>query len=96
MGFEINEMSIYKKDYEKRVDDIRFQLVENWCLCKYCQLYCPSKNEFKHWIRELKTCINNIKFLDIKNGISKARILTKMLVDDYESNLVRKNLMVTY
>ena len=69
----INEMAVPLKIYKERVDGLRFQLVENWCLCKWCQLFNPKCENFVHWINELKVCINNLKFLDIKNGIDKKK-----------------------
>ena len=80
----INEMAVPLKEYRARVDELRFQLVENWCLCKWCQLFNPECENYTHWSTELKACINNLKFLDIKNGIDKRRILKRMLVDDYD------------
>ena len=80
----INEMAVPLKTYRARVDGLRFQLVENWCLCKWCQLFNPECENFAHWITELKACIDNLKFLDIKNGIDKRRTLIKMLVRDYD------------
>ena len=80
----INEMAVPLKTYRARVDGLRFQLVENWCLCKWCQLFNQECENFAHWITELKACIDNLKFLDIKNGIDKRRTLIKMLVRDYE------------
>lgn len=82
----INEMAVPLKDYRERVDGLRFQLVENWCLCKWCQLFNPKCENFAHWVTELKACIDNLKFLDIKNGIDKRRTLTRMLVTDYDYN----------
>ena len=29
----LNEIVVSIKNYKKRVDSLRFQLVENWCLC---------------------------------------------------------------
>ena len=80
----INEMAVPLKAYKKRVDGLRFQLVENWCLCKWCQLFNPDCENFAHWTTELKACINNLKFLDINNGINKRKVLTKMLVKEYD------------
>ena len=80
----INEMAVPLKTYRARVDGLRFQLVENWCLCKWCQLFKPECENFAHWITELKACIDNLKFLDIKNGIDKRTTLIKMLVTDYD------------
>ena len=34
----------------------------------------------------VRACIDNLKFLDIKNGIDKRRTLTRMLVNDYDYN----------
>ena len=77
-------MAISLKAYKQKVDELRFQLVENWCLCKYCQLFNPDCENFDYWIEELKNCIDNLKFLDIKNGIDKRKILTQMLINDYD------------
>lgn len=82
----INEMAVPLKTYRARVDGLRFQLVENWCLCKWCQLFNPECENFAHWITELKACIDNLKFLDIKDGIDKRKTLIKMLVTDYDYN----------
>ena len=78
----INEMAVPLKTYRARVDGLRFQLVENWCLCKWCQLFNPECENFAHWITELKACIDNLKFLDIKNGIDKRITLIKMMNRD--------------
>ena len=82
----INELSVPLKTYRARVDDLRFQLVENWCLCKWCQLFNPECVNFSHWIVELKACIDNLKFLDIKNDIDKRKTLIRMLINDYDYN----------
>lgn len=82
----LTEMSVPLKTYRDRVDGLRFQLVENWCLCKWCQLYNADCETFNHWKVELKTCIDNLKFLDIKNGVDKRKTLIRMLVDDYDYN----------
>ena len=84
----ITEQAVPLKVYKTRVDGLRFQLVENWCLCKWCQLFNPESGKFAHWASELKACIDNLKDLGIKNGIDKRRILTRMLVDDYDYNMV--------
>jgi len=82
----INEYAIPLKGYRARVDGLRFQLVENWCLCKWCQLLNPECENFAHWMTELKACIDNLKFIDIKNGINKRRTLLRMLINDYDYN----------
>lgn len=89
----INEMAVPLKTYRARVDGLRFQLVENWCLCKWCQLYNAKCENFAHWMVELKACIDNLKFLDIKNGVDKRRVLQRMLIEDYDyddSNMIER------
>lgn len=81
-----NKITVSLKTYKARVDELRFELVENWCLCKYYQLFNPESVKFAHWASELKVCIDNLKFLNIKNGIDKRRILVRMLVNDYDYN----------
>ncbi len=82
----INKTTVSLKAYKARVDGLRFQLVENWCLCKWYQLFNSESENFAHWIAELKSCIDSLKFLDVKNGIDKRRTLTRLLVNDYDYN----------
>lgn len=79
-------MAIPLKDYKNRVDGLRFQLVENWCLCKYCSLFDQDNPNFNHWKIELHTVIKNLKMVDIKNNIDKHKTITKMLINDYDYN----------
>ena len=76
----ITEMAVPLKSYKARVDGLRFQLVENWCLCKWCQEFAPECENFVHWIGELKACINNLKFLDIKMELTKEKHLYECLL----------------
>lgn len=89
----ITEMAIPLKKYKERVDGLRFQLVENWCLCKYCQLFDVTNLNFKHWLNELKASIDNLKFLNIKDGINKEKTLKNMFISDYDykdCNMIRR------
>lgn len=79
----LNEMAVPIKTYKARVDNLRLQLVENWCLCRYCQLFNPNSEYFNHWIKELRAHMNNIKSLNLKKG-DKLKILTQMLIVDYD------------
>lgn len=77
------EMAIPLNDYKNRVDGLRLQLVENWCLCKYCQLYDNGNCNFNHWKIELRSHMDNIKSLNVKSG-NKLKTLKKMLINDYD------------
>ena len=83
---KINEKSVPLRVYKARVDGLRFQLVENWCLCKWCQLFDPACQNYFYWITELKACIDNLKFIAIQNGIDKRKTLKQMLVNDYDND----------
>ena len=82
----LNEMAEPLKKYVKRIESIRFQLAENWCLCKYCQLYSQNNQNFAHWITELRPCIQYLKFVDINDGIDKKKTLQRVLVGQYDFN----------
>ena len=82
----LNEMAEPLKKYVKRIESIRFQLAENWCLCKYCQLYSKENPNFAHWITELMPCIQYLKFVDIKGGTDKKKTLQRILVGQYDFN----------
>ena len=79
----INEMAVPLKFFKNRVDGLRLQLVENWCLCKYCQMYNTDNENFNHWITELRAHMDNIKSLNLKRG-NKLSVLNQMLVEDYD------------
>lgn len=79
----LKEMAIPIKMFKTRIDGLRLQLVENWCLCRYCQLFAPNNVNFNHWTSELRAHVNNIKSLNLKKG-DKLNILKQMLIVDYD------------
>ena len=91
----ISEMAIPLKDYRKKAEDLRFQLVENWCLCKYCQLYSHDNQNFAHWIVELKSIIQALKFVRLKGDASKEKALYNLYVDrcDYKDAKMIHNII---
>lgn len=90
----ITEMALPLKDFIKRVDGLRFQLIENWCLCEYCHLYDNTNNNFGHWVSEFKACAKNLQDFEIKGKIDKRKTISKMLIDDYDYNQERKILFI--
>lgn len=78
-----HDIEISLKDFKDKIDDMRFQLVEYWCLCDYCTLYDNNNEKFPHWRNELDTIINNLKHLNPIHE-NKKDVLRKMLVDDYD------------
>ena len=75
---KIFEMALKLKDFKDRTKNLTIQIVENWCLCKYCSVYDLDNLNFNHWVTEFKAHVNNIKSLALKvdaNNIKK-HILT--------------------
>lgn len=48
--------------------NITKQIIENWCLCKYCCLYGDVNRCFDHWCNELLAVCENIYTFNIKGG----------------------------
>lgn len=80
----MNEMAMPLKVYIKKIDFCMHELVENWCLCKWCQMFDPENINFNHWRKELRAFINQLKDPVIKNNIDKKKHLQKWLVEYYE------------
>ena len=80
----INE-GINRSDYLDKVSSYFRQIVENWCLIRYCTL-CEQSHNYKvpsrtkiHWMSELQATMSNIKRIpkSLKNKYST--VLDKVL-----------------
>lgn len=69
--YVITEMAMSTKDYKKRVESLMQQILENWCLIRYCTLSGERQDLKKHWMYELRAHINNIVSIKLKNGNSE-------------------------
>ena len=68
--YMLNEMALSLSEYKFRVESIMQQILENWCLVRYCTLTGDKPENKNHWKTELIAHINNIAGLKIKNGNS--------------------------
>ena len=50
----IFEMAYDRKHLKKMVDGLFAQIIENWCLVRYCTLYDPNNTTKNHWKKELR------------------------------------------
>jgi hypothetical protein len=82
----LTEMAITLKNFKRTIIGERQNLAENWCLCKYCQLYDPGSLLFNHWKNELDTCCSQMKYVELKGGMNPYRTLYNTLIRDYEIN----------
>ena len=80
IGSLVSEMSLPIKEYERKVHGMSWQLVENWCLCKYCQMFDSNNLNYHHWSTELDACLSAINGLKLKNGMNRKKVLSRVLV----------------
>ena len=70
----IFEMAYSRKELKNSFDSILDQIIENWCLVKYCSLYDTSNINRNHWTNELTTHMYNILKRQLKNGGEDAKL----------------------
>lgn len=63
--------ALNKSDFQEKVYNQIIQIVENWCLIKYCTLTNTDVNNCKnHWKVELRTAFKNAAFGKLKGNDS--------------------------
>ena len=90
----VAEMALPLKVFRQRVEGLMFQLIENWCLCKYCQLYDPDNQNFGHWLSELRSYTNQLRNFEIKGKIQKKTTLVNIFIRDFDYDETRKILVI--
>ena len=68
------EMAYSRKELKNSFDDILDQIIENWCLVKYCSLYDVQNTNKNHWADELTAHMYNILKRQLKNGGKDAKL----------------------
>ena len=68
------EMAYSRKELKNSFDDILDQIIENWCLVKYCSLYDTNNINRNHWTNELTAHMYNILKRQLKNGGEDAKL----------------------
>ena len=69
------EMAYSRKELKNSFDGILDQIIENWCLVKYCSLYDEQNINKNHWANELTAHMYNILKRQLKNGLLDAFML---------------------
>lgn len=82
----LSEMAIPLKIFIRDIEGLKFQIIQNWCLCKWCQLFNPENDNFNHWKEELAAHILQLQNSKLKGKISKRKQLQRYLVEYYEYN----------
>ena len=70
----IFEMAYSRKELKNSFDGILDQIIENWCLVKYCSLYDVQNINKNHWTNELTAYMYNILKRQLKNGDEDAKL----------------------
>ena len=68
------EMAYSRKELKNSFDGILDQIIENWCLVKYCSLYDSNNINKSHWTNELTAHMYNILKRQLKNGGEDAKL----------------------
>ena len=68
------EMAYSRKELKNSFDGILDQIIENWCLVKYCSLYDTNNINRNHWTNELTAHMYNILKRQLKNGGEDAKL----------------------
>ena len=68
------EMTYSRKELKNSFDGILDQIIENWCLVKYCSLYDTTNINRNHWTNELTAHMYNILKRQLKNGGEDAKL----------------------
>lgn len=81
----LTEMSVSVRYFKDKIESLDEQLIENWCLCKYCQLFDKENQNFNHWKNELYAVLQAFGNFKLKSG-NKSKIMRRVLIDIYEYN----------
>lgn len=82
---QIFEMAYGRSKYQDTIIDLTSQLVENWCLIRYCTLYDKHNINKNHWKSELRAYILKLNGMFVK--VDKKRATEEVLIKWEELNV---------
>lgn len=82
----LSEMAIPLKLFIRDIEGLKFQIIQNWCLCKWCQMFDPGNENFNHWKEELAAHMLQLQNSKLKGKISKRKHLERYFIEYYEYN----------
>ena len=87
----IFEMAYDRKEIKKRVEGLINQIIENWCLIKYCTLYDNENKNKYHWKQELMAHLYNIYEMKLKGGNAKTKnnLISEITTSSKISSIIR-------
>ena len=78
---QIFEMAYSRESYLRNISGLVPQIVENWCLVKYCYMYDTENYNIMHWSKELITHMENLRVQKLKGNLNKLRITKQALIE---------------
>ena len=65
------EMAYSREKYIDRLMGLDMQILENWCLIKYCNMFDKENYNRLHWSKELIAHMSNAAECKLKKGLNK-------------------------
>ena len=81
---QLFEMAYNRSKYQDVLDALVDQLVQNWCLVRYCTLFNENNRNKLHWKQELYSHISNIQRMLLK--VDKFKATQEVLIGWRELN----------
>jgi hypothetical protein len=82
----LSEMAIPLKMFIRDIEGLKFQIIQNWCLCKWCQMFNKENLNFNHWKEELASHMLQLQNSKLKGNIGKKKHLVRYFIEYYEYN----------
>ena len=85
---QLFEMAYNRKEFIRSCDNLHKQIVENWCLVKWCSLYNIKNPNLNHWRYELYSHCDNLYRMQIDSDKYKAikqSFIKNNELDDYKT-----------
>ena len=81
---KIFEMANSREKYIDLTRGLTDQIVQNWCLIKYCNMYDEENYNRLHWSKELLAHMGTLMRQKIKGGIDKIRTTKAAWIEQEE------------
>ena len=81
---KIFEMAHSRENYLRNVEGLTHQIVHNWCLIKYCNMFDEENYNRLHWSKELIAHIENLRIMKLKGSLNKLRVTQQSFIENSE------------
>ena len=89
----IFEMAYNRRQYCDAIFNLHTEIVQNWCLVKYCNMFDEENYNRLHWSKELTSYLEKLQNVKLKSGdklrATKLEFIDRAELDD-EDEVFRK------